>query len=136
MFVDNFKNHGIIMANLTIHAGDFTKGKGSITILGGVFTISAPWAAGDGFSGNVQSFSSVEIEEITVATEENVKRIGGTVGWGVAGAALLGPVGLLAGLLLGGKGKDVTFILKFKDGRKMLATTDSKTFTKLAAMAF
>ncbi|NOJ67234.1 MULTISPECIES: hypothetical protein [Acinetobacter] len=124
------------MANLTIHAGDFTKGKGSITILGGVFTISAPWATGDGFSGNVQSFSSVEIEEITVATEENVKRVGGTVGWGVAGAALLGPVGLLAGLLLGGKGKDVTFILKFKDGRKMLATTDSKTFTKLAAMAF
>lgn len=41
------------MANLIIHAGDFTKGKGSITILGGVFTISAPWAAGDGFSGNV-----------------------------------------------------------------------------------
>lgn len=55
---------------------------------------------------------------------------------GVAGAALLGPIGLLAGLLLGGKGKDVTFILKLKDGRKMLATTDSKTFTKIAAMAF
>ena len=42
----------------------------------------------------------------------------------------------MAGLLLGGKGKDVTFILKLKDGRKMLATTDSKTFTKIAAMAF
>lgn len=65
-----------------------------------------------------------------------MKRLGGTVGWGVAGAALLGPIGLLAGLLLGGKGKDVTFILKLKDGRKMLATTDSKTFTKIAAMAF
>ncbi len=124
------------MANLTIHAGDFTKGNGSITILDRVFKISAPKAAGDGFSGNVQAFSSIEIEEITVATEENVKRMGGTVGWGIAGAALLGPVGLLAGLLLGGKGKDVTFIMKFKDGRKILATTDSKTFTKLAAMAF
>ncbi len=124
------------MASLTIHAGDFTKGKGSITILGGVFSITTPWASGDGFSGNVHTFSSAEIEELNIATEENVKRVGGTVGWGVAGAALLGPVGLLAGLLLGGKGKDVTFVIKFTNGKKMLATTDSKTFTKLSAMAF
>lgn len=53
-----------------------------------------------------------------------------------AGAALLGPVGLLAGLLLGGKGTDVTFIAQFKDGRKMLATTDAKAFTKLQALVF
>jgi len=30
----------------------------------------------------------------------------------------------------------VTFIAKFKDGRKLLATTDSKTFTKLRALVF
>ena len=86
--------------------------------------------------GKSNSFNKYDVEEVSIATEENVKRVGGTVGWGLAGAAILGPVGLLAGLLLGGKGKDVTFIIKFKDGRKMLATTDSKTFTKLAAMAF
>jgi len=43
---------------------------------------------------------------------------------------------MLAGLLLGGKGKDVTFILQLKDGKKMLATTDAKTFTKIQALAF
>ena len=90
----------------------------------------------DGFLGKSHTITRSEVEEVSLATEENVKRLGGTVGWGVAGAALLGPIGLLAGLLLGGKGKDVTFILKLKDGRKMLATTDSKTFTKIAAMAF
>lgn len=77
-----------------------------------------------------------QVDEATVASEEDVKRTGGTIGWGIAGATLLGPVGLLAGLLLGGKGKDVTFILKLKDGKKMLATTDAKTFTKIQAHAF
>ena len=45
---------------------------------------------------------------------------------------MLGPVGLL----LGGKKKEVTFIARFKDGRKMLATTDNKTFVSLKAQVF
>lgn len=127
---------GNIVANLVIHAGDFTKGKGVISANDLAFSFTAAWAPGDGLLGKSNSFNKYDVEEVSIATEENVKRVGGTVGWGLAGAAILGPVGLLAGLLLGGKGKDVTFIIKFKDGRKMLATTDSKTFTKLAAMAF
>lgn len=124
------------MANINIHAGDFTKGKGTISASTMAFSFTSAWAPGDGFLGKSNSFTKQDVEEVSVATEENVKRLGGTVGWGAVGAIALGPVGLLAGLLLGGKGKDVTFIIKFKDGRKMLATTDSKTFTKLAAMAF
>ena len=73
---------------------------------------------------------------VEVASEESVKRIGGAAGWGAVGALALGPVGLLAGVILGGRSKDVTFIATFKDGRKMLATTDSKTFTKLQALVF
>ncbi|QIC64454.1 hypothetical protein [Acinetobacter schindleri] len=124
------------MATLQIHAGDFNKGKGSITIMMGIVTITPAWGNGDGFFAKSHTFSSVEVEELALASEENVKKIGGTVGWGVAGAAILGPVGLLAGLLLGGKGKEVTFVMKFVDGRKMLATTDSKTYTKLTALKF
>jgi hypothetical protein len=126
----------IIMADIQIHAGDFTKGKGSISVGGMAVGLTQAWAPGGGFLGNTVSFTKSDVEEVSVATEENVKRVGGTVGWGAVGAIALGPIGLLAGLLLGGRGKDVTFILKLKDGRKMLATTDSKTFTKLAAMAF
>ncbi len=51
-----------------------------------------------------------ELETVEVATEESVKKLGGTVGWGAAGALILGPVGLLAGLLLGGKRKKLLFL--------------------------
>jgi hypothetical protein len=38
--------------------------------------------------------------------------------------------------MLGGRKKEVTFIARFKDGRKLLATTDSSTYTKLQAAVF
>lgn len=124
------------MATLEIHAGDFTKGKGAITIMKGVVTITPARGDGDGLFAKTHTFSTVEIKEIALGSEENVKKIGGTVGWGVTGAALLGPVGLLAGLLLGGKSKEVTFIIQFIGGKKILATTDSKTYTQLTALTF
>ncbi|MDO5506390.1 MAG: hypothetical protein Q4F49_08925 [Pseudoxanthomonas suwonensis] len=77
-----------------------------------------------------------ELSELDVASEESVKRVGGTVGWGVVGGALLGPVGLLAGLLAGGRGKDVTFVCKLRDGRKFMATAPSKVYTELSASLF
>lgn len=118
------------MASINIHAGDFPKGSAKLMFS----TITFPWQAGDGILGKTVQLS--ELDEIDKASEESVKRLGGTVGWGVVGAALLGPVGLLAGLLAGGKGTDVTFVAKLKDGRKFLATTDAKTFTKLQASLF
>ena len=70
------------------------------------------------------------------ATEENVKRLVGTIGWGAVGAALLGPVGLLAGLLAGGRGKSVTFVCKLKDGRRFLASAPSKVYIQMSAAIF
>mgnify|MGYP007100078618 CR=1 FL=1 len=115
------------MAKITIHAGSWPKGSGQFSF--GSFALPK---SGFGYEG-VPTSSLASIE---VATEASVKRVGGTVGWGAAGAVLLGPVGLLAGLLMGGRGKDVTFIAQFKDGRKMLATTDAKTYTKIQAAIF
>lgn len=120
------------MGTITIHAGDFPKGKASFHF--GV--LGLPWQAGDGFSTGKALPLTGQLASVEIATEEAVKRVGGTIGWGVVGATLLGPVGMLAGLLLGGKGKEVTFVALLKDGKKMLATTDSKTFTKLQALAF
>ncbi|MDD5211465.1 MAG: hypothetical protein PHV62_03555 [Sulfuricurvum sp.] len=118
------------MAKIIVHAGDFLEGDGEL----GMFSVlqlktkEHPWVG--------ESIHLSMLETVDMANEENVKKVAGTVGWGVAGAVVLGPVGLLAGLLLGGKKKDITFIAKFKDGRKLLATTDSKTFTKLQAAVF
>lgn len=110
-------------------AGDFHKGKNS------------QYAAGT-FLMEVQGKFTREsipvhnVQSIELASEESVKRLGGTVGWGIAGAALLGPVGLLAGLLAGGRGKDTTFIVIFKDGRKFMATGPSKVYTQIQAALF
>lgn len=118
------------MAKVTVHAGDFIKG-GNNTFHFGMFNLKT---AAHPYMG--ESIAASELASVDVASEENVKKVGGTVGWGVAGAALLGPAGLVAGLLLGGRGKEVTFVAVFKDGRKMLASTDGKTFTKLQAAVF
>jgi len=72
-----------------------------------------------------------DVESIERVTEENVKRVGGSLGWGIAGAVALGPIGFLAGILLGGKGTDVVFACSFKDGRKFLATTPVKVFNQI-----
>lgn len=119
------------MASITFHAGDLPKGKHSTN--GSVITLA--WQPGDGFLGKTVVLLG-QVTEAKIASEEDVKKMAGTLGWAVAGGALLGPVGLLAGLVLGGKGKDVTFSLELKDGRRVLATTDSKTFTKIQALTF
>lgn len=118
------------MAKIKVHAGDFYDG-GQHSYSFGSFTLYSDKAKWMG-----ETILASQLEEVAPASEENVKKIGGTVGWGAAGALVLGPAGLLAGLILGGKGKEVTFVAKFKDGRKMLATTDSKTYTKLQAAVF
>ena len=122
------------MAKLKIHAGDISSTANSIsTFLG---SVSIYDSLGGGLLGKTYTFDKNQIEAIELASEESAVRLGGAAGWGAVGALALGPVGLLAGLVLGGKGKDVTFIMLLKDGRKMLATTDSKTYTKLKAVVF
>lgn len=117
------------MAKVTVHAGDFIKGTGDL-----VFNALVLKTAQHAFVG--ESIPLNKLETVEPASEESVKKIGGTIGWGVAGSLVLGPVGLLAGLLLGGKKKEVTFVARFKDGRKLMATTDSATYTKIKAAVF
>lgn len=117
------------MAKVTVHAGDFLKGDTQYGF--GSLVLRTPNHSIMGEAIPISQLASVK-----AASEESIKKIGGTVGWGAAGALIFGPVGLLAGLLLGGRKKEVTFVAKFKDGRKILATTDNATFIKLQAAAF
>lgn len=123
-----------LMPRVEIHAGDFLPGKKSVEFLENFFGTSLKVKRPGRFLR--ETIRLTEIKSVEVASEENVKRLGGTVGWGTAGLLILGPVGLLAGLLAGGKGKNVTFVLQLKDGRRLLGTTDSRTFTKLQAATF
>jgi len=110
-----------MFGTVEVHAGDFVKGKDG-QFVGGHFILKVPRKF------KREKIPIADVEEADIATEETVKRLG----WGVAGGLLFGPVGLLAGLLLGGK-KIVTFTCKLKDGRKFLGTTDSKTWTAIMA---
>jgi hypothetical protein len=69
--------------------------------------------------------------DIEIATETSVKKIGGTIGWGIAGGAAFGPIGLLAGLISGGRNQEITFVASFSDGNKVLATANKKEFVAL-----
>ena len=115
-----------------VHAGDFKKGKDHQYLAGKPGNLIMK-SQGKFFR---EKIPVSEIQELEPASEESVKRIGGTVGWGAVGGVLLGPVGLLAGLLAGGRGKDVTFVCKLKDGRKFMATASSKIYTELSAVIF
>jgi hypothetical protein len=117
------------MGKITVHAGDFLKGDGHFS--SNCFVLKTPEKSWVG-----ETILATNLDTVELASEESVKKIGGTIGWGAAGAIVLGPVGLLAGLLLGGKKKEVTFVAKFKDGRKILATTDNGTYVKIQAAAF
>lgn len=77
-----------------------------------------------------------DIESVESLDEEKVKKLAGTALWGVAGAALLGPLGAVGGMLIGGNTKEVSFAGRLKDGRTFLATTDAKTWKKIMAAMF
>lgn len=112
------------MAEFKIEGGDFPKGKAQYSF--GSFTIKTKEKPLLGITIPARKLDALE-----PASEEAAVRLGGAAGWGAAGALLLGPAGLLAGLVLGGRGKKVTFIAVFKNGKKFLGTAPQKTFNKM-----
>jgi hypothetical protein len=116
------------MASIKLHAGDFGTGSAAVHFGQIVF----PWRSG--WSQETRAFGT--LKTVMPASEENVKKMAGSVGWGLVGGLALGPIGLLAGVLAGGNKKEVTFIAEFSDGKKFMGTTDSKTFTKMTAATF
>lgn len=116
------------MAKIKVHAANFqyleVNASGSC-----IFIKTGP------FQLNGETIGPLDVKTLDIASEDSVKKVGGSIGWGVVGGALAGPVGLLAGVILGGNKKDVTFVAELYDGRKFMGTVDSKTFTKLQAAA-
>lgn len=76
------------------------------------------------------------IKSAEILTEESKKKFMGAAGWGLVGAAALGPLGLIAGVLAGGNKKEICFACELKDGRKFMAIADSSTFHKINALVF
>lgn len=84
------------------------------------------------------------VKSAELQTEESLKKLAGSAGWGFTGAIvgglLTGGVGLLvgglAGVLSGGNKTEVCFLCELEDGRKFLAITDKKTYQSILAVLF
>lgn len=113
------------MARINVLSGDFLQGdgeyrSGTLTLVTALF----PWPG--------ISFSHNDIQSMEIASEGSSKKIDDTIGMGLAGALMLGPVGAAAGMMLAGEEKEITFLLNLKEGRTLLAATDDKTFRRMA----
>lgn len=113
------------MAALQIHGGSFPPGYAQIL----------PWGLGlklpTGKLFGSQTIAPTQIASLQVVAEEAVKGIVGTLGWGALGAAALGPLGLVAGAVLGGRGARITFLARLHDGRELVASTDARAYAAL-----
>ncbi len=86
------------------------------------------------FSKELVSYGIEKVDELEEISEENKAKVLSAVGWGAIGALALGPVGLLAGLFLGGRReKKVVFVVKFKDGKRALIETDQNGWKSIVA---
>lgn len=120
------------MGKIKAHAGDFKDG-GVHRFERNKFSLYEKGFWRGLFPKTIKAGEVAQLEQIT---EDNKVKVLGAAGWGVAGGVVFGPVGLLAGLVLGGRGKKVVFACHFHDGRKLLGETDMKTWTAMQAATF
>jgi len=76
-----------------------------------------------------------KLKHVELQTEESVKKVSETLGWGLAGGLIFGPTGFLAGILLGGNKKEVCALCELKDGRRFLAVMGNKTYQQILAIS-
>lgn len=80
--------------------------------------------------------NSTTVESYELVTDEHVKSATSGIARGLVGGALLGPVGMLAGVL-SAKSKDTyTVAVRFKDGGSSLLEVDGKIYKSIVASCF
>ncbi len=116
-------------------AGDFPRHEGASFMMG-AFLLPDPNAGFWRIWPKMLCYQMSDMKSLNEVTESNKVSVLGAAGWGTVGAVALGPVGLLAGMVLGGRGKAVVFAVEFGDGRKALIQCDGKTWSKIIAAQF
>ena len=81
------------------------------------------------------SLNKFEVDSYDVITEDTRKSAASGVARGAVGVALLGPVGMLAGLSAKNK-SIVTLAVRFKDGKNSLLEVDEKIYKKFVQSMF
>jgi len=114
------------MAKIIVLAGDFPQCDGEYNL--GTMTLKTTLKPRRG-----KSFFVSEFKDLTVKNTNSNKNIKSAIGFGIAGAMLLGPVGAIAGYLVAGHHTEVTFLATLEGGRTLLAATDSDTYRDISA---
>nr|WP_301906459.1 hypothetical protein [uncultured Anaerostipes sp.] len=107
-------------------AGDF-KGAAIGKLLGSVFITP--------FGHEAIELNNNTVEYVETITERHQKSAVSGVARGAVGAALLGPVGMLAGLSAKSKGVHIVAI-KFVDGTNSLVEVDDKLYESILKKTF
>ncbi|TCL91850.1 hypothetical protein C8J38_105153 [Rhizobium sp. PP-WC-2G-219] len=81
-------------------------------------------------------YAADEVVSIDIVTEQNGTSILKKAGWGLIGSAVLGPVGLLAGVLGGGNRHEKIVAIEFRDGKRALLQCDAKSYGNIMRLAF
>ena len=119
---------------MKVLAGDFKTNSAngaSADFRFGMFSFPDP-EVGFAWLPKLVHYKMSDVDELDEVSEENKVKVLGAAGWGTVGALALGPVGLLAGLVLGGRGKKVVFAVKFNDGKRALVEVNQKVWKKIA----
>lgn len=107
--------------------GDFAKGFGSIS----GNNLRLPTGRGGWSSESISTAMIRSVEEVSQQTTHHKAH---RLSKGLAGAAVLGPLGLAFGVLAEGKtSTKVSFVVDLSDGRSFLGTSDHKTFLEIKA---
>ena len=113
-------------------AGDFPEGT-IATDSAGILALMVPPEPGSFHLLPPAIHVNEHISEVSLVTEENKSHIGAKLGWGGVGLVALGPIGAIAGLLLGGNGTEVCVMDKLTDGRKFMTVCSTAAYQGLLA---
>lgn len=113
------------VAPIDFLAGDFGRGTGHLLHSGKIKIPSRD-----------QVFGMAAVESVEVITQETVKRGAKAWGWGLAGAAVFGPAGLVAGAVVGGNENRTTFAVTLANGQRFLAVAASGVYKHFLAATF
>ncbi|MDY7562268.1 hypothetical protein QN382_16255 [Pseudomonas sp. 10B1] len=116
------------MAKIKVLAGDFLQGEGDYH--SGLITVETSLHPWPGITIPISSVKSLEI-----ATTGSNKKLEDAISLGLAGALVLGPFGAAAGIILANEQTEITFWVTLKDGKKLLAATDDKTYRDISQTA-
>lgn len=89
-----------------------------------------------GFLQTEQIILTNNLASIEQITEENKNSILKKAGWGTVGGLVFGPIGLVAGLWLTGKGKEISMACELKSGQKFVANVDIEAYKELTALSY